>query len=257
VYLIIPPVVSELGFLKNNLPQYNQEIHQRLGFILPANYNLSDLVTRLASGITGEGGVLAKTFVFFNSVLSFIAVLVISIYLVAEEKGMKSFVSTLIPARHQEFTMNLIDKIQKKMGLWVIGQVIICFGIFLFTFIGLLILHVKYALFLALLAGLFELVPYIGPFLSAIPAVIFAFIQHPPLVIAVIILYILVHEVEGYVLVPKIMQKTVGTSPLVVLIALLIGLKLAGVVGVLISVPLATALTIVISEFYSLRNTAG
>ncbi len=255
VYLVIPPVLREASFLRDNLPMYNGEIHKYFGAIIPSNYNISDILKNLTSGISSGGGVLAKTFVFFNGVLSFIAVLIISIYLLVEEKGMKSFVDSLVPKHHHEFTMNLIDKIQKKMGLWVIGQVIICFGIFLFTFIGLTILHVKYALVLALLAGLFELVPYIGPFLSAVPAVLLAFSQQPSLAIAVIVLYILVHEFEGYVLVPKIMEKTVGTSPLVVLLALLIGLKLAGVVGVLISVPLATAITIVFREIYSARST--
>jgi len=254
VYLIIPPLVGEVKYLQANLPSYDLQIHQRLGSFLPADYDIGDLFRNLFAGISGADGVVARTFVLFNGFLSFIAVLIISIYLVAEEKGMKRFVESLIPQRHHEFTISLIEKIQKKMGLWVLGQAIICFGIFIFTFLGLLILKVKYALFLALLAGLFELVPYIGPFLSAIPAVIFAFIQSPPLIFAVIILYILVHEVEGYVLVPKIMEKTVGTSPLLVLLALLVGLKLAGVVGVLIAVPLATALTILVKEFSAARG---
>src|SRR6185312_5666715 len=107
---------------------------------------------------------------------------------------------------------------------WLLGQIIVSLGIFIFTYIGLLILHVQFALVLALIAGFLEIVPYVGPFLSAVPAIFIAFFQkstHPTsLVIWVIILYLLVHEVEGYVLVPKIMEKTVGTSPLVVIVAL-------------------------------------
>ena len=89
-------------------------------------------------------------------------------------------------------------------------------------------------LVLAVIAGLFEVVPYIGPFLSAVPAIFVALMQSPGLAVLVVILYILLHELEGYVLVPKIMEKTVGTSSLAVLVALLIGYKLAGVIGLII-----------------------
>jgi predicted PurR-regulated permease PerM len=113
---------------------------------------------------------------------------------------------------------------------------------------------VEYALVLALIAGLLEVVPYIGPFVSAMPAIFFALIQSPPLVIGVIILYILIQKTEGYVLVPKIMEKTVGTSPLVVLLALLIGFKLAGILGVLLAVPLTGAITVIIQEFFQNKS---
>ncbi|MBL8031765.1 MAG: AI-2E family transporter [Candidatus Doudnabacteria bacterium] len=122
-------------------------------------------------------------------------------------------------------------------------------AIFVFTYVGLTILGVKYALVLALLAGLLEVVPYMGPFLSAVPAVLFAFVQSPALALAVIVLYILVQKSESYVLVPKIMQKTVGTSPLVVLVSLLIGFKLAGILGLLLAVPIAGALMVLLEEF--------
>jgi predicted PurR-regulated permease PerM len=129
-----------------------------------------------------------------------------------------------------------------------VGQIILSFFIFSLTYIGLSILGIKYALFLALIAGILEVVPYVGPFLSAIPAIFFALIQSPALVVGVIVLYVIIQKTEGYILVPKVMEKTVGTSPLVVLLALLIGFKLAGILGLLLAVPLAGAISIVITE---------
>ena len=96
--------------------------------------------------------------------------------------------------------------------------------------------------------------PYVGPFLSAIPAVFFALIQSPALVVGVIILYVVIQKTEGYVLVPKVMEKTVGTSPLVVLLALLVGFKLAGILGLLLAVPLAGAITVVIHELFQEKS---
>ncbi len=109
------------------------------------------------------------------------------------------------------------------------------------------------ALILALLAGLLEVVPYIGPFLSAVPSIVIAFIFSPPLALIVALLYLVIQKTEGYVLVPKIMQKTVGTSPLVVLLALLIGFKLAGILGLLVAVPIASAVTVVVKELEALK----
>jgi predicted PurR-regulated permease PerM len=170
--------------------------------------------------------------------------------LVAEEKGMKSFIGSLSPAHHQEFTVGLVEKIQKKMGLWILGQIIVSFVMFITTWAGLLILHVPYALILGVIAGLLEVIPYIGPFLSAVPAIFIALLQSPASAFAVVVLYLLLHELEGYILVPKIMEKTIGTSSLAILIALLVGFKLAGVVGLVISIPIAAAITVTINEFW-------
>jgi predicted PurR-regulated permease PerM len=128
IYLMIPPVIEQYKILKNNLPQYSQALNAQIG-----GYSLQNFFQDLFSG-SGSGSVVQNTFGVFNSVLDGIAVLVISFYLVAEQKGMKTLVSSLIPNHHHEFTLGLIGKIQRKMGLWVIGQVVISFGIFIFTY---------------------------------------------------------------------------------------------------------------------------
>ncbi len=251
VSLMAPLVVEQFRVLSANLPQYAIEIQARYPNLtaLFGGADISTIVNTLVSG-GGSESIFNRTVGFFNGVFAAISVLVISFYLVAADRGMKHFIHDLVPTAQQTVVMNLIQKIQRKMGMWVVGQLILSVFIFLLTYIGLSILGVKYALFLALLAGLLEVVPYVGPFLSAIPAVFFALIQSPALVVGVIILYIIIQKTEGYVLVPKVMEKTVGTSPLVVLLALLIGFKLAGVLGLLLAVPLAGAVTVVIAELF-------
>ncbi len=257
VYLFIPPVVEQLKLVQASLPEYMASLQARFGSTWLSGVDFSNIFQQFISGSGGDS-VLNKTFGVFNGLLSIITVLVISFYLVAEEKGMKDFITTLIPDHHQAFTMELMEKIQRKMGLWILGQIILSFFIFVFVWIGLSLLGVRYALFLALLAGLLEVMPYIGPFMSAVPGILFAFIQSPGggpgLAIAAAVLYLLIQKTEGYVLVPKIMQKTVGTSPLVVLLALLIGFKLAGIVGLLIAVPLASAITVAVHEFWAVKS---
>lgn len=254
LYLIIPHAVEQFVSLQARWPALLETFQQKIGGTIFGGFVLSDYLKQFISSGVGNGSFVSSTFGVFNGVFSIITVLVISFYLVAEERGMKKFIAMLIPMQHQQFTMGLVEKIQRKMGLWIIGQIILSFSIFILTYIGLLILGVPNALLLATIAGLLEIVPYIGPTLSAVPAVFFAILQSPALALGVVVLYIVIQKTEGYVLVPKIMEKTVGTSPLAVLLALLVGFKLAGILGLLIAVPLVGAITVVVNEFIAGKN---
>lgn len=191
IALIIPPVSAQFKFFQANLPEYIANLQQRFGNgTLGSLLSVDSFKDIIAS--QGSGSVISRTFGVFSGLFTFITVLVISFYLVAEEQGMKKFVATLLPEHHHEFTMGLLEKIQKKMGLWILGQLILSFSIFVLTLVGLLIIGLVFkgqganpilanALLLALLAGLLEVMPYMGPFLSAVPAVLIAFIYSPPL----------------------------------------------------------------------------
>lgn len=248
---IIPLVIEQLRLVQANLPQFIADFQTQYPnvFNFFGNVNLSGALKDFFNPENGGATVVTRTVGIFNGLFAFLTVLVVSFYLVAQEKSMKELIRSVLPPSKQEFAMQLVTKIQHKMGLWVLGQLILSVFIFVFSFFGLTILGVKYALVLALLAGLMEVVPYIGPTLSAVPAVFFAFLQSPTLALGVLILYILIQKTESYILVPKVMQKTIGASPLVILLSLLIGFKLAGVLGLLLAVPLAGAITVTIAEF--------
>ncbi len=258
VSLIVPPIVEQLKILRDNWANYSTAFDAKVGGTFAQQLDLKNLLGGAITTDTGGGDtVLSRTFGVFSGLFSLITIMVISFYLVAEQRGMKQFIATVVPQPHQEFAESLIQKIQKKMGLWLLGQVILSCSIFLLTYLGLAILGVPNALLLAALAGLLELVPYVGPFISAIPAVFFAFLSGPALAVATAVMYLAVQKIEGYVLVPKIMEKTVGTSPLVVIVALLVGFKLAGIFGLLIAVPLSGAVTVFIQEFAAAKEQAA
>jgi predicted PurR-regulated permease PerM len=170
---------------------------------------------------------------------------------------MQKVFCSIVPQHRHAHAARMIDKIQHKIGMWLIGQLILSSIVFLVSWLGLYLLGVKYAMVLAILAGFCELIPYVGPFIAAIPAVFFAFVQNPPLAIAVAVLYLLIQKTEGYVLVPKIMQKTVGVSPVFILVAILIGLKLAGIYGVFLAVPVVAGITVYLQESHPLVVVAG
>ena len=122
------------------------------------------------------------------------------------------------------------------------------------SYIGLEILGVEYALVLALIVGFFSFIPYMGAILGAMPAVFIAFTRSPLLAILAIVLFYIVHFIEGNFLQPKIMQKAVGLNPIVSILAILAGFKLAGFIGAIISIPVSTALSIFVKDFFSSKE---
>lgn len=260
-FLVTPPVIQQFQQVTNN-DFLASEISNKIGpnsFL--REFNLTEIVSKNVQSLANQFNALSENFFsrtlgVFNGFIEIVTVLVVSFYLLAEKNGMKNFVYTLAPKESQPKILHIVTRIQKKIGLWMIGQIIVSAIIFAITFIALTVLGIKYALVLAILSGFFELIPYIGPFVAAIPAIFFAFLQSPTLAVVVMIMYIVLSKIEGYVLVPKIMQKTVGVSPLVILLAILIGFKLAGIFGILLAVPVVAVIQVIIEEWETLKSRA-
>lgn len=257
-YLVVPTVISQFAQLRNT-QDLAGEFQSRLGSSQLINQlHLSDVITKNFQSLTSQfsnvsDGFVKHTLGFFNGFIEVVTVMVVSFYLLAEKNGMKKFVYTLVPKQYEAEALHLVNRSQRKIGLWLIGQLIISAIVFTVTFIALSILGIKFALVLAILAGFFELIPYIGPIISAIPAIFFAFLQSPTLALVVLVMYVFLQKLEGYVLVPKIMEKTIGVSPLVILIAILTGYKLAGIFGILLAVPLVAVMNVVIEEWDNIK----
>lgn len=180
--------------------------------------------------------------------VSVITVLVVSFYLTVEENGMKNVIKHLTPYKHQAYGMRLVAKIQKKMGAWVLGQLILSAVIFGLTYIGLVFLKIDFALVLALIAGLLEIVPYVGPILAAVPAIFFAFLQNPALALGVLILYVVIQQLENHIIVPVVMSKSVGLNPVIVILGILVGGTLGGILGAIIAVPIISGISVFLSD---------
>ena len=154
---------------------------------------------------------------------------------------------------HEELG-RITEKIQNKIGQWLRGQLILMAIIFFVTFIGLKIIGVPYALVLALVAGITEIIPYAGPILGAMPAVFIAFTISPVKGLLAVLLYFLIQQAENHLIVPKVMQRTTGLNPIIVIVAVLVGAQLAGVLGALLAVPIAAALEVVIHERFDKKS---
>lgn len=244
IYFLTPPIVDEFKQLSGRINEFRGDLASQAGALSRLANQLG-----LASGLSALGesftqltdDFFQKTLGVVSSFIQLIGVLVFSFYLISSENGMKNFIKSLVPFKHQAYVAHLTDKVQNKIGYWLLGQLVLSSCIFVLTFVGLSVLGVKYALALALLAGLLEIVPYLGPILSAIPAVFVAFAESPTLAVFTVLLYVVIQQAENYILVPKVMGRTVGANPLVILLAVMIGFKLAGIVGMLLAVPIVAA----------------
>ena len=212
------------------------------------NNSLSFITTNLSKATTGIFSFLISL---FGGIISFFIILVITFYLVVEEDGMKRFIRSLTPTQHRPYISQLINKMQLKMGHWLRGQLLLSVIIFFMVFIVLSIFGIKYALILALTAGIFEIIPYLGPLISAIPAVFFAFAQSPSKALLVLVLYFVIQRIENDIIVPKVLGKSIGLNPLVVILAILIGARVGGAIGALLAVPVVTALSVYFDDLIS------
>jgi len=249
--VMVPPITRQISQLNQFFPyRYTNNLNSWTTYSQPtATVNLLEQLTgflrqwRDAAGSSGVN-IVSGIFSLFGGFLSFVSVLVMTFYMLLERDGLKKLIICLTPILWREKALRLLQRMQDKMGLWVRGQLLLMLSIGVLTYVGLLILGVKYALVLALVAGLLEIVPIVGPITSAIPAVVTAFGQSPTKALMVFILYVVIQQAEGHILVPKIMSKSLGLSPVIVIIAILIGAKLGGITGTLLAVPAVTALSV-------------
>jgi len=256
-YVIVPPLAKEMSQLAAQFPVYinnlsinysvisEQQIDNRLSepiqeILTEASKSLKNAASAAFSGILGLLG----------GLISAILIAVISFYFVVEEKGVEKFVRAVIPYNFQPRALKIIKKIEVKLGRWFVGQIFLGVIVGFITFLALSIIGVPYAVVLGVIAGFLELIPYLGPTLASIPAIIIAFTVSPFLALLTLILYFLIQEIENYVIVPKVMEKSVGLHPIVIIIAILVGGQFAGIMGVILSVPIATIISIILEDLY-------
>ncbi len=212
---------------------------------------LSGLLNQLPRSL---GNILNAIVAVFGGLASFLIVLVLSFYLIVEEGAVKGVFRYLVPVEHQEFATQLVWQVVDKLGHWLRGQVILSLIIGILYFIGFAIAGIPYALLLSLLGGLFEFIPYVGPFLAAIPVIFFAFSESPWKALVAIIIIVVVQQLENNVIVPKVMQRAIGLNPIVSILAVWAGWELFKVAGAIFSIPIATALSVAVPELLRYRR---
>lgn len=261
IYLLIPPIVQELSAISQSFPFFFEKVSS--GFTtIEGLSDESDITQEIQQSIgsiqtaliKATKGVFGAIVGIFGGIISFFVILVMTFYITVEEEAMKRVVWSSVPSKYQDYSMNLINRMQRKIGLWLRGQLVLMVVIGAMTYIGLKIIGIKYALVLALLAGTAEFVPFLGPIIAAIPATFIAFTQGPWYAGGVIIMYFIIQQLENNIIVPKVMAKAVGLNPLIILIVILVGAKVGGIVGAILAIPVATAVSVVLKDNLTIKR---
>lgn len=243
VSLIVPTVVDQTTSFVNVLPNY-------LANVGITSTISSEVINAFLNNAGSASGVIFHfTFSVVNNIIAILTVLIFAFYMLVSRNKLEDQLGIFFGEEKKKELGDVIDALEKKLGGWARGELILMFAIGITTYIGLRLIGIPYALPLGILGGILEIVPILGPIISAVPSVLIGIGISPLTGAGVAALTFLIHQLEGYILVPKIMEKSAGVSPLVTLISLAVGARLAGIVGAIISVPVVITLQILAKKY--------
>jgi len=265
VFFLLPPVLEETSHLLATLPSYLETFGATDALTEGAILETRSLINGVSLGETTRdlnvflaslsSNFLSAMSIIFGGAVSFILIVVFSFYFAVNERGIEEFLRVVTPIQHENYIIDLWRRTQRKIGLWMQGQFLLGILIGVLTYLGLSILGIQYALVLAVIAGIMELIPVFGPILASIPAIAIAFANGGAgIALAVTALYLIIQQFENHLIYPLVVTKVVGVPPILVILALLIGAKLAGVLGILLSVPVAAAFQELFADIEKARH---
>lgn len=242
----IKPITSQTDTLLQSLPQFIEKSVGTSRLFNPSFENtLTDQLTSTSERL------MTTTLGFFSNTFFLISILVFTFYLLVEFDEIKRLFILAFPGRMRKEAHLLVASTEEVLGAYVRGQLLLGLIVGMMTYVGLTLLNLQFALPLAIFAGVLEMLPMIGPILSAIPALIVAIPAGPWMVVGIALLYTLIQQTENNLLVPKVMQKTVGLNPLVTLIILMTGGSLFGLPGIILAIPTTLVLYLVLVIFFN------
>jgi predicted PurR-regulated permease PerM len=255
-YFFIPVIINEFSNFISTVSVYlpkssiisnfqNGPLSQAKEFAsgISGGLTLSGLVDSARDFISGaSNGLFDSLSLAFGGFMNLFLIVIVSFYLSVQEKGIENFLRIIIPPKYEDYAVDLWTRSERKIALWIRGQLLLGLLIGILIYLGLSILGVRYALLLAFAAAIFELVPF-GIVLAAAPGIIFAYLDGGlTLALMTTGFYIIVQQFESYLIQPLVVKKVVGISPLVVILSVMIGLKLAGFWGLILGIPVSVAL---------------
>ncbi|MDO8231893.1 MAG: AI-2E family transporter [bacterium] len=262
LYFFFPPIIADATNFFSAMPRYLDTINAVSS--LPGISNAASLVTEqhsiqsfvqtllsFQSVFTASSeGVLQVLVTFFGGIFSLALVIVLSFYFALQDTGVDDFLRMVMPVAYEEYSVDLWKRSQKKIGLWMQGQILLSVIVGILVYLGLLIIGIPYALLISVFTAMAEIIPIFGSLIAGTVAVIVAYSDGGISLGAIVLgLYIVVNQFESNLIYPLIVKKIVGISPLLVIVALIAGYTLAGFLGALLSVPLAAVALEFISDF--------
>jgi predicted PurR-regulated permease PerM len=264
--IFIPPLADDIARFTQTLPKILDSVRifgRDLGFSdlslavqeLSRNIDKGQILTVLKNTLFGTSGVFATSAVVIGSVVNLVLTFVLAFYLALEEQGVQKFLRLIVPKTHEAYVEDLWMRSQRKIGLWMQGQLLLSLLVALLVYIPMLVLGMPYAALLGVLAFGGELIPMVGLTFATIPALFIAWTHGGVTLLGIVaVIYFIISQLENHVLYPRVMNKMVGVPSVIVIISLVIGAKFAGIWGVILSVPLAAIFMELASDHNKRKN---
>jgi predicted PurR-regulated permease PerM len=249
--LVIPPLVMQARELWAALPGMLFGAQQWLmeRGLLSRELSVREAIEQSPVGGTDAvGAVVAAIWGFVGGIFGLVAILILAFYLLLDGNNLVRLFVRLFPAAERPRVEDACRRVTHKVSAWLGGQLLLGGIIGTTAALGLFLMGVPYFYVLALIAGIGEMIPIVGPLLAAVPAVAIGFSVSPALALGVAVFFVLQQQVENHVLVPKIMERQVGVSAVAVIVALLLGGTLLGIVGAILAVPTVAVLQVLFQE---------
>lgn len=259
-FLFIPPLAEDVAKFLKTLPSLLNSIQlfgSDMGFkdlsqtVADFSKDISkgQILTTLKNILFGTSGFFATTSVFFSGIFHLVLTLVLSFYLAAEQRGVQRFFKILVANKYEDYVEDIWNRSQRKISLWMQGQLLLSLFVALMVYVPMLILNIPYASLLAVLAFVGELIPVIGLTLAMLPAILLAFVTGGASLFWIVLgIYFVIGQIESHILYPNIMNRLVGVPSVIVIIALVVGAKLAGFWGILLAVPISAVIMELMSD---------
>jgi len=252
---LIPLFFSEVKVFLLHSPEYEAYFGTLLSNVevylmsFGIDFQKEQVLRSITGGITGGlSHIVATTVGIFQSFIHLVGFFFLSLYLSLEEKGIEKFFLLLTPKEYHAQALSIVSRMQRKVSQWLFGQMLLMLITFAMYYIGLSLLHVPYALAIAFFGGVMEILPYIGPVIAAVPAILVASFVSPLLGISTFIFYVIAHQIEAHIIAPQVMKHSAGLNPVALIIAILIGAELAGPLGIILSVPMTMMISVFVDD---------
>ncbi len=256
IWLIVPIFAYEVQNFLQAFPQYFEKISPPLkGLGFEAFGSMENFIKSFGRTLDAMGGnIFNVLFAFFGGIMASVFVITSAMFLSVEEKMIDRILVLIFPKKYEVFALNIWDKSQKKVTGWFTARLIACFFVGVTSYIVFLLFNVKYPFILALIAGVFNFIPYIGPLFTAILLFVIIFPTEMLKAVFVLTTFVLIQQVENNILSPILMKKIVDLPPVIVLFSLVIGATLWGFLGALLVIPLMGILFEFIKGFLERRK---
>ncbi|MDD2657105.1 MAG: AI-2E family transporter [Candidatus Pacebacteria bacterium] len=264
LYFLFPPIIADAAGFLSAMPKYLDSINSVSPFsnsssLVGGGSSFMQTLLSLQSVFTAtSGGVIQLLVTFFGGIFSLVLVIVLSFYFALQDTGVDDFLRMVMPVAYEDYSVDLWKRSQKKIGLWMQGQILLSVIVAILVYLGLLIIGIPYALLLAVFTAVAEIIPVFGSLIAGTAAAIVGY-SNGGVSLGVIVagLYIVVNQFEANLIYPLIVKKIVGLPPLLVIVALIAGYTLAGFLGVLLSVPVAAVILELITDFDKRKRRAA